>query len=236
MKIDMSRVNLIEKDIEDWLYENPDALYGSYDIAPIENWIGRQYQLPSGVADLIGMRSDRMLVVIEVKNVPINKAAVLQVCRYAEDLKHIVGWRMGYPYKRDNGEPVIEMVLVGPSIDDQTFDEATALGIRVFRFSVQLDLTVSSVRWTQDHQEKVENRQISIASRPEWEIYGLTIDEYINQIVNQNDRDEPAELADAELDSATEDATDAYLDEIFGPKTSDNGYSDIILEMPEDEE
>lgn len=30
MKIDISRLNLSEKDIEDWLYENPDALGEDY--------------------------------------------------------------------------------------------------------------------------------------------------------------------------------------------------------------
>lgn len=214
MKIDISRVNLIEKDIEDWLYENPDALYGTFGVGAIENWIGRQYQLPSGIADLVGVRQDRMLVVIEVKNVPINKAAVLQVCRYAEDLKHIVAWRMEYPHKRDDDEPVIEMILVGPSIDDQTFNEATALGIRVFSFSVQLDLDLSRVRWTQEHREKVTDQQISIAARPEWIIYGLTLEENLERRENQS------ELADNELESGTEE-TD---------------YSDIMWVVDEDKE
>lgn len=128
MKIDISKVNLLEKDIEDWLYAHPGVVSRRYENDAIDKWIGRQYNLPSGVADLIGVRGSGRLVVIEVKNVAINKAAILQVCRYADDLKYIVSHRANYPYVAAGGEPQIEMVVVGPSIDSQTFTEAQAVG------------------------------------------------------------------------------------------------------------
>lgn len=187
MKVDISRVNFLEKDIEEWLYENPDKLTDGdsclyWDTEnPMAKWIGRQYQLPSGIADLIGVRENGLLVVVEVKNVPINKAAVLQVCRYADDLKYIVSYRMDYPHKASDGEPQIQMILVGPSIDDQTFIEAQSIGIRILQFSVELNLNMAGLNLTREYREKVDEQHISIAARPEWEMYGLTIDEDIEQ-------------------------------------------------------
>lgn len=179
MKIDISRVNLLEKDIEDWLYANPQSLDQSYEENPIVNWIGRQYQLPSGIADLIGVRQDRKVVVVEVKNVPINKAAVLQVCRYTDDVKHILTSRMDYPHIHNWNEPAVEMVLVGPSIDDQTFMEACAVNVQTFVFSAQLTLDIGPMQWTSDYRNKVSDQVDEIATRHEWGIFGMTIREHI---------------------------------------------------------
>lgn len=218
MKVDISRVNLLERDIEDWLYENPGILDAIHGTNPIEQWIGRQYQLPSGIADLIGVRQDGKLVVVEVKNVAINKAAVLQVCRYTEDLKYIVSERMDYPHKANDNEPWIEMILVGPSIDDQTFTEAQAVGVRVFQFSAQLSLDISSLRYSSLHRNKMRAQRESIAAKPEWAIYGETIEQHIDRC-------------------ASEDQLAYELDQIvhseWGPPSE--GYSDIILNETEEE-
>lgn len=183
MLVDISRVNLLERDIEDWLFENPQELPAPYSDNPIVRWIGRQYQLPSGIADLIGLRADKKLVVVEVKNVPINKAAVLQVCRYTEDLKFIVSNRMDYPHERDGHEPLIEMILVGPSIDDQTFVEARAVGVRVLTFSAQLVLSVGELGFTRSQLDKVRKQYDDISERSEWEIYGQTYMEDVEQFL-----------------------------------------------------
>lgn len=170
MKIDSSKVNLVEKDIEDWLYENPDVLTDRYSDDPITKWIGRQYALPSGIADLIGVRDDGLLVVVEVKNVPISKAAVLQVCRYQNDLKYIVGQRMDYPHLTAGNEPIIGMFLVGPTIDDQTFTEAQAVNVQVFQFDVSLSLHVGCLAWDHNYRNDLHEQQAKIAARPEWSI------------------------------------------------------------------
>lgn len=212
MKIDISRVNLLERDIEDWLHENPSVLYQYCKDNPITGWIGRQYQLPSGIADLIGVRQDSKLVVIEVKNVAINKAAVLQVCRYADDLKCIVLQRTDYPHMRDWSEPVIEMIVVGPSIDPQTFTEAQAVGVRIFQFSAQLTLDISGTNWTHEYRDSRDEQHGSIAAKPEWAIYGLTIAEDIEQHVLE--REESSVDGDAVI------LRGAHLGE---------GYSDIMF-------
>lgn len=197
MKIDISRMNLLEKDIEDWLYENPKVITRNYEDDLIAKWIGRQYQLPSGIADLIGVRASGRLVVIEVKNVAINKAAILQVCRYARDLKEIVSTRMDYPHIRDWNEPVVDMVLVGPSIDSQTFTEAKAVGVWVYQFSVEMKLDIGLLQWGSEHYDSIRAQYESIAAKPEWEIYGLTISEDIEQRQHEKEADASASEDDA---------------------------------------
>jgi hypothetical protein len=223
MKIDISKANLLEKDIEEWLFENPEVLTAPYYTNPITSWIGRQYALPSGIADLIGVRENGMLVVVEVKNVAINKAAVLQVCRYQDDLKHIVSERMDYPYTTDHSEPIIEMILVGPSIDGQTFTEARAVNVEVFQFDVSLSLNVNGMRWTREHRDAVREQHAQIASRPEWEIYGMTNgQDYEQHRAEEAIRESEYGVAP----NAAQDEYDALMDAVTSNDTdSDEGES-----------
>jgi hypothetical protein len=212
MKIDASKANLLEKDIEDWLFENPGALGWKYSTSPIVKWIGRQYALPSGIADLIGVRENGMLVVVEIKNVAINKAAVLQVCRYQNDLKHIVSERVGYPHTTDNSEPIIEMLLVGPSIDTQTFMEAQAVNVNFYQFSVELSLDISSMSWNSEHYNNIREQYTQIASKPEWEIYGATNGQDYEQYKAEKEmreRDSTQDEYDALMDAVTNNDTDS---------------------------
>lgn len=231
MKIDINRLNLLEKDIEEWLFDNPGVLPAVYKKNPIVGWIGRQYQLPSGIADLIGVREDKTLVVVEVKNVAINKAAILQVCRYTHDLKHILSNRMDYPHVRDWNEPVIEMIVVGPSIESQTFTEAQAVNVRVFQFSPVLTLNIASLSWDDDYRDSIRAQHDRISARAEWSIYGITIDEDLEnhrleraaRLLGDNANNQDADEASESDDTVTfEIALPAAL--------TDNGYSDIILE------
>lgn len=180
MKIDISRLNLLEKDIEDWLYENPGDVmtFGG----EIGFWMGRQYRLPSGIADLIGVTHQNLVAVIEIKNVPINKAAVLQVCRYAADLQEVLAQRDGYPHVLSNGEPVIAKVLIGPSIDDQTFNEARACGVSFMQFSLDFDLSLDSCRWSREHRERVGEQTREISHREEWARFGPHIDDLLGEM------------------------------------------------------
>lgn len=203
MKIDISRMNLLEKDIEDWLYENPRAIGESYpNETYIAQWIGRQYHLPSGIADLVGVRHNGKLVVIEVKNVPINKAAVLQVCRYAADLSDIVGNRDGY-YRKDSNDPFdVQKILVGPSIDGQTFQEASACGVRVMQFSAELKLTVGQLSVTMNSYSERQQRINEISLRDEWKVFGSHYSEYTPRQSKEADNAEEERYREAYLASA----------------------------------
>ena len=205
MNIDISRVNLLEKDVEDWLYENPGAMPAAWDENHIERWIGRQYALPSGIADLVGLREDKRVVVVEVKNVPINKAAVLQVCRYQNDLKHILSARMNYPHIYGFNEPEVDMILVGPSVDSQTFGEAYAVGVEVITFEASVTLHVSRLAWTRDHRDAVGERQNAIAAQPEWNIFGRTVTEQVELDMIERQR---AGQTDFDIEQVTEEYDD----------------------------
>lgn len=222
MKIDISRLNLLEKDIEDWLYENPNALPAPFNENLITEWIGRQYALPSGIADLIGIREDKRVVVVEIKNVAINKAAVLQVCRYHSDLQFIVSSRMDYPHTLDWGEPIIDKILVGPSVDNQTFCEAQAVGVEVVIFSANLTLDLSRLRWSHEHSNEVTEQRNAIAERPEWAIFGITIDEDLEQRRLERERE-------GQVDFAIEQVTDEYdalMDAAIEAANTDNTDDD----------
>lgn len=81
-----------EKELEDWLYEEPDAL-GLDGLG----WIGRQVTVESGIIDLIGIiEADcpyikDTVVIVELKAVPLTGDAILQVCRYAIDVRMVFG-------------------------------------------------------------------------------------------------------------------------------------------------
>lgn len=182
MRIDMSKVNLTEKDIEDWLFENPEDFPTHteyYDETPIDRWIGRQYRLPSGIADLVGIRKSGLLVVAEVKNIAISKAAILQVCRYASDLEQIVANRTNYNFKDKYGAPHIQKIVIGPSIDDQTFMEAQACDVGVVRFSANLNLELSETTWTNAAYDNRHNAIDEISRQPEWNVFGIHYSDYI---------------------------------------------------------
>lgn len=174
MNIDINRVNLLEKDIEDWVYECRTEIPKNYH-GWITHWFGRQYQLPSGIADLIGMRTNGVASVIEVKNVPINKAAITQVCRYAADLRDLINNRMDYPIRDSSTFPYIEKVLIGPSIDAQTFGEAKACDVEVIIFTPRLQLSIRDVDWTDEYSQERDKRLEKLAENPEWEMYGKLV-------------------------------------------------------------
>lgn len=212
MKIDASKVNLLEKDIEDWLFENPQEL-PHWDDNLITQWIGRQYSLPSGIADLIGLRKDNRVVVVEVKNVPINKAAILQVCRYQNDIKHALSARMDYPHMRDWNEPVVDMVLVGPSIDGQTFSEALAVGVDVITFAASVTLSMARLRWNHEQAWSISEQRDAVAARPEWAIFGLTIREDIEQSRIEQERASRTDFAIEQVIDEYDELMDAITEQ-----------------------
>lgn len=131
--IDPKKVQLAEKDIEDWLYEYP----GSLDVT---KWVGRQVHVPSGIIDLLGVDEDGNPVVVEVKNVEITADAVLQVCRYAADIER------GVDALRDShqqwGCSVRRVVIGKGAIANQTMYEANAVDVELHTFGVCLELDI----------------------------------------------------------------------------------------------
>lgn len=173
MEIDISKVKLYERDIEDWLYANPHKIViGPHSDNPIVRWIGRQYALPSGIADLIGVRASGLISVIEVKNVPMNKAAVLQVLRYARDVEDIVRDQHYYRESNNLPYPCVERVLIGPAIDIETWFEARACHVNVLEFSPTVTLQFGHRALTPESAVLWGEQISGIAQRAEWTSLG----------------------------------------------------------------
>lgn len=204
MNIDLSKVNLLEKDVENWIYENPDQFScdGST-CGPIERWIGRQYTLPSGIVDLIGVNSKGYLVIIEVKNVPITKAALTQVTRYATDIAIILARHTKYQH-RSAGLPIISTCVVGTEIDRQTFMEACAMAIDIVTFQPVVELAFATPPniFIPDYYARLAE----IGHRPEWQLLGARLSE---SAANEVD-------SDGDANPAAQDEYDELLDAITG--------------------
>lgn len=163
MLIDQSKVLLKEKDIEDYLWENPQVI--AFDGLRVVGWIKRQYSMPSGFLDLLGFDEEKNLVVVEVKNVAIDSSALTQVCRYAHDVgivsAELYRLHTDYKYRNDMG---VHRVVVGRSIDHQSMYEAESLGVSVITFGVQLSLALNSPDWTSEYrvQRSTAWRQMSL--------------------------------------------------------------------------
>lgn len=139
MFVDPNKVNLAEKDIEDWLWENPGAI--QFEGMKIEGWLGRQVSVPSGVIDLLGYcdaidYSELHPIVVELKNTEFTQAAILQVCRYAADIdeavRHVPEWC-----------ETIRVVIAKGTPSDQLIYEANAVDVKLRSFEVNYAISIS---------------------------------------------------------------------------------------------
>lgn len=147
MVIDPSKVNLCERDIEDYLFSEPSAIYVGVH-GDVVKWIKRQMKVPSGIIDLLGVTSSRAIVVVEVKNVPIDSSALAQVSRYALDIRNIKDYIFNRLGETDWViDPPIIKVVVGRSADAKVMLEAESMGVHVMRFDVKLSIDATLVAW-----------------------------------------------------------------------------------------
>lgn len=164
MIVDQNKVNLLEEDIEEYLYRNPAAVPGSWMSGQrVDRWLARQLRVPSGIIDLLGMCSGyrETLVVVEVKNVDVTPSALTQVCRYAADISGIGYHALNGRVDGDSWD--VHKVVVGPSIDDQVFIEASAVGVQFVKFDVRLSLDTNAIGWSNDYLDETgeQYRQLS---------------------------------------------------------------------------
>lgn len=146
MVIDPGKVDLKEKDIEDYLWNNPSAV--QFGELVVDRWLARQYEVPSGIIDLLGTTEDHEFVVVEVKNVAVDASALTQVSRYAHDI--IMASHSVYLQNTSARRmpPFVYKIVIGRSIDTKTMLEAEALKVFVMAFQVEFLLSASPVRWT----------------------------------------------------------------------------------------
>lgn len=161
MEIDWSKANLSEKDIENYLFENPECVNFSNSSGnwyTVSEWMYRQFSVPSGIIDLFGVLNDRWPVVVEVKNVAIDAKAIAQVCRYAKDMSHIL-------YRREpsiNYEHVCR-VVVGTAIDDQAIYECNACNVVPIVFKTHFYLDINQMGWNDKYKGSLTSRYNTLA-------------------------------------------------------------------------
>ena len=117
----------MEWEIENYFLEHPTDL-------GIEKWVARQFHVPSGVIDLLGVNSDpfgEMLYVVELKAITIKSAALTQVYKYATDIYDAISYHKNIDFSD------VQKIVVGygnPSYS--LLIEARAMGIRVYTYDI----------------------------------------------------------------------------------------------------
>lgn len=175
----IDRVSLSEKDIEDYLFDNPGEVsfyfLKEYPFR-IARWIGRQVSVPSGIIDLLGITEQGAPVVVEVKLGAIDGKAIAQCARYAEDLKVV----LRKIQKSVNGEfdPYVYRVVIGASIDKTAIFECYATETCWIEFAPTLALSFRKSDFSDEYYKSITDQYSSLASEStfvsmydEWEAY-----------------------------------------------------------------
>lgn len=134
-----------EQDIEDWLWENPQA------VPFVDRWVARQFVIPSGRIDLLGVaKYDKHPVIVEVKRDAITDKALAQVCRYAADF-YDAALLLAEHYSVISCSTFeqrnIIKIVVGTGVAGKNTMRA-AQGMGVFLVGVSPALSFDTVRWS----------------------------------------------------------------------------------------
>src|SRR3990167_10182951 len=157
--IDPKRVNLLEQDIEEWLFHNPEEI-PLKDGSRVSRWIARQFNVPSGIIDLLGVSNCAELVVAEIKNTEITAEAMAQVARYAKDIQEISSIAGEYTYQF---EP--QKVIVGKgSVSTEVLFEAEALDITLCTFKANLSIDIGGYwHFNDEHNQSIRDQYQQIS-------------------------------------------------------------------------
>lgn len=153
MEVDPRKVNLAEADIEQYLWENPHLV--QLNRMPIERWIKRQFRIPSGILDLMGVTDTGGLAVVEIKNTELKLEHIAQVKRYAYDIDTVLTIHGAYERK-------CTPVLIGRSIADSLYRDCEACGVHVQVFDVSFTLRVRAMHWNREFVDWREQQHIKL--------------------------------------------------------------------------
>jgi len=192
MVIDPSKVDLKERDIEDYLWNNPSVV--KFGEIIVDRWLARQYEVPSGIIDLLGTTVDHEFVVVEVKNVAVDASALTQVSRYARDI-NMVSYDV---YQRNTSarrlSPFVYKIVIGRSIDTKTMLEAESLKVFVMAFQVEFLLSASPVRWAPGYYA---SRAQKLAEMRDCKVITSVVGSYIEKGCYIADNDNLGDCGDA---------------------------------------
>ena len=174
MNVDPSKVNLSEKDIEDWLWEHPEA------IDPDLKWISRQLEVPSGIIDLLGLLPYNQILVCEVKNVTFDPAALTQVSRYAHDIERIIYYRQHEEWFAN------KMVIALGSPTNKIQYEADAIDVVLLSFTIDYSVNISNKwHWSETHQQALNNRYKEISAQEIFDVVAMIQEETPNEDIKE---------------------------------------------------
>lgn len=135
-----------EREIEDVLHRHPDLLPEPFREWGKLTWLARQYSVPSGRIDLLGIVQFETwcsAVVVELKRGAIDAAAITQVCRYAADISFIIdviAAKHGFLTERDRR---VHKVVIGRSINYHDYLAAGGMETTVYGYSIDNDNRLS---------------------------------------------------------------------------------------------
>lgn len=156
MNVESDRIRMTERDMEDYLFDHPEQLKGA-----ITHWEARQFEVPSGIIDLLGVNQFGHPVVVELKNVSFESRHLTQVYRYASDIQTA---------NEFNGifAPVTK-ILIGPyAPDDKLMIEAVAMQVRIRKFAVDFTMSISGEYYfNQRASEDLETKYRNLANSDE---------------------------------------------------------------------
>lgn len=142
--INQSKLNLSEKDIENWLWDNPNELtIGTFH--NVTGWIGRQIKVPSGIIDLLGYYINDEIawpVVVEIKNTQFTQSSILQVCRYAYDIENVIDYSKNFENKM-NWSHVSKIVVALGNPGRQLLYEAESVQVVLHSFNIDCTFSIS---------------------------------------------------------------------------------------------
>lgn len=199
----IDRVSLSEKDIEDYLFDNPESVsfYAERDgyNFRVARWIGRQVCVPSGIIDLLGVTEQGVTVVVEVKLGAIDGKAISQCARYAEDLKVVFGHvRNSYGSHRNMH---IFKLVIGSSIDKTAIFECYATGTCWIEFSPTLSLSFGRSDFSDEYYKSISETYLSLANENAFvSVYGEW-DAYCDNCVAESRREKAEAAAKAKAEA-----------------------------------
>lgn len=149
-------MNILEKDIEDALFANPylvpvGCITGRTCYTSL-GWIARQYSVPSGRIDLLGLlQCDHPWfdmprhrptgptyhpLIVELKRGKIDAAAVAQVGRYLFDIREVIE-EIELTYGVAPTTRAMFPVIIGQSVDNATLRSAIGFGVTLLGYNLE---------------------------------------------------------------------------------------------------
>ncbi len=185
MRVNPRHINLSEKDLEEYIYANPQLVTMPFSESPVDEWIGRQFHVPSGIIDLLGVTGNKCLVVVELKNTQFASNHITQVCRYAKDIEEIAH------YSNIANETPYKLLIGTYEPSSEIITEAKAVDTYIKTIDVEYSMKIGGIwRFSQEHEEERFEKLIEISK----------MNEFVS-LASQND----AEESEVESDTAAND-------------------------------